>query len=97
MKMEDTCGIRSETEKEHDGKMLFKGFSIQRKNFLLIFFLILNSVTWFYLIVYKGFLATNTIPFAPSLAWLYYLTVLVSMLIGPIVAERVKKMRFLLI
>lgn len=76
--------------------MLFKGFSIQRRNFLLIFFLIFNSVTWFYLIVYKGFLATETIPFAPSLAWLFYLAVLVSMLIGPIVAERVKKMHFLL-
>lgn len=77
--------------------MLFKEFSIQRRNFLLIFFLILNSVTWFYLIVYMGFLATKPIPFAPSLAWLFYLAVLVSMLIGPIVAERVKKMHFLLI
>lgn len=77
--------------------MLFKEFSIQRRNFLLIFFLILNSVAWFYLIVYKGFLATNPIPFAPSLAWLFYLAVLVSMLIGPIVAKRVKKMHFLLI
>jgi MFS family permease len=73
---------------------VFEEISIHRKNFMPIFFLILNSVTWFYLIIYVGFMAPEPIPFASSLQWLFYLTVLVSMLIGPII-EKINKMRFL--
>ena len=69
-------------------RMPFKEFFIRQKSFLLAFSLILNSVTWFYAIAY--------IPFASSLRWLFYLAVAVSMLIGPIIAKRVDKMRFLL-
>ena len=77
--------------------MLFKEFSINRKSFLLIFLLILNSVTWFYMLVYiTGLTAPELIPFASSLRWLFYLAAIVSALIGPIIAERVNKMRFLL-
>jgi len=76
--------------------MLFKGFSIRQKNFLLIFLLILNSVTWFYMIVYiTGLTAPELIPFASSLRWLFYLTVIVSALIGPVIVERVNRIRFL--
>jgi len=78
-------------------RMPFKEFFIRQKSFLLIFFLILNSVTWFYAIAYiTEFTSPALIPFASSLRWLFYLAVMVSMLIGPIIAERVNKMRFLL-
>jgi len=73
-----------------------EGSFIVSKSFLLLFSLILNSITWFYLIVYIGFLTPNPIPFATSLSWIFYLSVLISMLIGPIIAERVDRMRFLL-
>ena len=77
--------------------MLFKEFFIRQKSFFLIFSLILNSVTWFYAIAYMTeFTAPALIPFASSLRWLFYLAVAVAMLIGPIIAERVNKMRFLL-
>lgn len=77
--------------------MPFKGFYIRQKSFFLIFLLILNSVTWFYMIVYiTGLTTPELIPFASSLRWLFYLAVAVSMLIGPIIAERFNKIRFLL-
>lgn len=79
--------------------MPFKEFFIRQKSFLLVFFLILNSVIWFYAIsiVYTTeFTAPALIPFASSLRWLFYLSIVVSALIGPIIAERVNKMRFLL-
>ena len=76
---------------------LFKGLSINRKSFLPMFFLILNSVTWFYMIVYiTGLTAPELIPFASSLRWLFYSAVIVSALIGPTIAERVNKIRFLI-
>jgi hypothetical protein len=78
-----------------DGKPS-EGSYFASKSFLLLFSLILNSITWFYLIVYIGFLTPNPIPFATSLSWIFYLSVLISMLIGPIIAERVNRMRFLL-
>ena len=75
---------------------LFKGFSINRKSFLPIFLLILNSVTWFYMLIYITRLtAPELIPFVSSLRWLFYSAVIVSALIGPIIAERVNKIRFL--
>jgi MFS family permease len=66
------------------------------KGFFLLFSLILNSVTWFYLIVYIWFLTPTPIPFANELSIIFYVSVLVSMLIGPIIAERFDRMRFLL-
>jgi len=74
----------------------FEGSFMVSKSFLLLFSLLLNSITWFYLIVYIWFLTPNPIPFATSLSWIFYLSVLISMLIGPIIAERVNRMRFLL-
>lgn len=76
-------------------RMPFKEFFIRQKSFLLVFFLILNSVTWFYMIVLNELPAPELDPFASSLRWLFYLVVVVSALIGPIMAKRVNKMRFL--
>jgi MFS family permease len=73
-----------------------EGSFIVSKSFWLLFSLILNSVTWFYLIVYIWFLTPNPIPFATELSMIFYLSVLISMLIGPIIAERINRMRFLL-
>ena len=73
-----------------------EGSFIVSKSFLLLFSLILNSVTWFYLIVYIWFLTPNPIPFASELSMIFYISVLMSMLIGPIIAERFNRMRFLL-
>ncbi len=65
------------------------------KRFLLLFFLILNSVAWFYLIVaVTGYAGPALIP-ASSLHWLFYLATLVSMLIGPTIAEKFDRMRFI--
>lgn len=78
--------------------MLIKGFSINRKSFLLMFLLILNSVTWFYTLIYITRLtAPELIPFISSLRWLFYSAAIVSALIGPIIAERFNKIRFLLV
>jgi len=76
-------------------RMPFKEFFIHQKRFLLVFSLILNSVIWFYMIVLNVLPAQELTPFASSLQWLFYLTIVVSALIGPIIAEKVKKMRFL--
>lgn len=77
-------------------KKLFGEISNRRKNFLLLFFLILNSVTWFYLIVIlTGYAVPAPIPSAFPLRWLFYIATLVSMLIGPIVAEKFDRMRFI--
>lgn len=76
-------------------KTLLRGPSIPRKSFLLLLFLILNSVTWFYLIAYITFVAPTSLPSVSSLRWLFYLATLLSMLIGPMVAERFNRMRFL--
>lgn len=73
-----------------------EGSFIVSKSFLLLFSLILNSVTWFYLIVYIWFLTPTPIPFASELSMIFYVSVLISMLMGPIIAERVNRMRFLL-
>jgi len=76
--------------------MPFKESFIRQKSFLLIFFLILNSVTWFYAIAYMTeFITPALIPLVSSLRWLFYLAVVVSALIGPIIAERVNRIRFL--
>jgi len=62
-----------------------------------MFLLILNSIAWFFMLVYVTRLtAPELIPFASSLSWLFYLAVVMSTLIGPIIAARVDKIRFLL-
>ena len=77
-------------------RMPFKESFIRQKSFLLTFSLVLNAVTWFYAIAYMiEFTAPALVPFASSLRWLFYLAVVVSALIGPIIAERANKMRFL--
>lgn len=77
-------------------RKLFGELSTHRKSFLLLFFLILNSVAWFYLIVaVTGHAVPAPIPSASSLRWLFYLAALVSMLIGPIIAEKFDRMRFI--
>ena len=57
------------------------------KSFLLLFSLLLNSVTWFYLIIYIWFLTPNPLRFASDLSMIFFVSVMVSMLIGPIIAE----------
>ena len=75
---------------------LFGELSTDRKRFLLLFFLILNSVVWFYLIVVvTGYAVPAPIPSASSLRWLFYLATLGSMLVGPIIAEKFDRMRFI--
>lgn len=75
---------------------IFGKLSNDKKNFLLLFFLILNSVSWFYLIVaVMGYVAPTSIPSASSLFWLFYLATLVSMLLGPLVAVKVGRMKFI--
>lgn len=77
-------------------RKLFGELSTHRKSFLLLFFLILNSVAWFYLIVaVTGHAVPAPIPSASSLRWLFYLAAIVSMLIGPIIAEKFDRMRFI--
>jgi MFS family permease len=73
-----------------------EGSFIVSKSFLLLFSLILNSVSWFYLIVYIWFLTPTPIQYADELSMIFYVSVLVSMLIGPIIAEKFNRMRFLL-
>jgi len=73
-----------------------EGSFIVSKSFLLLFSLLLNSITWFYLIIYIWFLTPNPIPFASELSMVFYLSVLISMLIGSTIAERFNRMRFLL-
>jgi MFS family permease len=79
------------------GKKPFESFFTVSRSFLLLFSLMLNSIIWFYLAVYVGFLTPTPIPFATSLSWLFHIAVLISMLIGAIIAERVDRMRFLLL
>ena len=77
-------------------RKLFGELPTNRKRFLLLFFLILNSVAWFYLIVaVTGYATPEPIPSASSLRWLFYLATLVSMLIGPVIAEKFDRMRFI--
>jgi len=71
------------------------GFLIRQKSFLFLFFLILNSFSWFYLTTYVIRYAAPEL--ISQLYWLFFLAALVSMLIGPIVAKNFGKMRFLFI
>lgn len=93
--------ITSDEEKNAEegrimARKLFEALSTHRKRFLLLFFLILNSVAWFYLIiVVTGYAEPELFPSASSLLWLFYLATLVSMLIGPIIAEKFGRMRFI--
>jgi len=76
--------------------MPFKEFFIRQKSFLLIFSLVLNAVTWFYAIAYiTEFTSPALVPFASSLRWVFYAATAVSMLIGPLVAGKIGKARFL--
>jgi MFS family permease len=69
---------------------IFRGFSINSRQFFLIFFLIFNSVIWFFTILF--FIAWDEADM-----WLLPAATTISFLIGPLIAERVSRMRFLLI
>jgi MFS family permease len=64
--------------------------------FWVLLMLVLNSVSWFYLMVaVTGHTVPEIIPHASSLRPLFYVAVLASMLAGPLVAERFDRMRFI--
>ena len=69
---------------------LFRGLSIHRRQFFLIFFLIFNSITWFFTILFS-------IVWEEPYLWLLPAATVVSFLIGPLIAKRVSRMRFLLL
>jgi len=68
-------------------KALFSGISIHRGQFFLIFFLIFNSLTWFFTILY--------VVRDQPLFWLLPAATLISLLIGPLIAEKISRKRFL--
>jgi len=71
------------------------GSVIRQKSFLLLLFLILNSVTWLFLLMHViNFIAPASIS---QFGWVFYLTVLIFVLIGPLIAEKINKIRFLFI
>jgi MFS family permease len=70
----------------------------RQKSFLLLFFLILNSIAWFFLITYVTiYVDPPLISFTSQLYWLFYLTALLSMLIGPVIARTLDRKRFLFV
>ena len=73
---------------------------IKRKGFLLLLFLILNSVTWFFLIMYAIESTSNspTLKTLFQLKWIFFSAVLVSMLAGPLLDKKVNnRIYFLLV
>ncbi len=75
-----------------EGNPSFKSI-IHQRSFLLLFFLILNTFTWFYSITYIIRYSAPILVF--QLHWVFFLSGLVSMFIGPLIAKRVGNERFL--
>jgi len=68
-----------------------------RSNVLRMFFLLLNSVTWFYLMAFMViYMLPGANPFVSSLSRLFYIATAVSMLISPFISERVDNSSFIL-
>ncbi|MCD6248361.1 MAG: hypothetical protein J7J17_02810 [Hadesarchaea archaeon] len=73
-----------------------KSRSLYNKSFLSLFFLILNSVVWFYLVVILvRYTEPVLIPSATSLSWIFYFSVLISTLAGAAIADKLDRARFI--
>jgi MFS family permease len=71
------------------------GSLIHRKSFLLLSFLIFNSIAWLFLIMHIiDFTGPRSIS---QFSWIFYLAAIVSLLIGPLISEKTNKIRLLFI
>jgi hypothetical protein len=77
-------------------KALFSGISIHRGQFFLIFFLIFNSITWFFTVSTIAQKHVEEVLNARQLFLPLPIATILSLLIGPLIAEKVSRRRFLL-